>query len=359
MSSEKRKQKEFADLYGPLERLLIYSRTAFDIVANYKYLENLGSKTLTQNMKYCKDTLKLPPFDLDNPYEEYDSKNKYFSATNDLCQYSLWRHLLYDLAEKYYQKMLENIRKFEKDNEYNHNKGMVYANLGISQAAQLKIDQGFANILKALDEDRGYLGKGKKPAEEFFKSSLFRQLEKLIVIRYFETQINNLRKDCQVCPNAYDFLNSLTDPDQRIFFEYTYVKIVQNHEVWKDKPNRFSANRMIAYLQDMCLFAEDFLKRKGYEGMLKDLIRCAFHGIDLSGCSTDSYEELNRKLEQYYEESNRRDRSLRMLLTLRNFSSHNISAGEPTDFVLKHFYKVFDEILRAIFHIYQLRPPGS
>ena len=33
---------------------------------------------------------------------------------------------------------------------------MVYANLGIAQAIQLRIDEGFANILKALDEDRGY-----------------------------------------------------------------------------------------------------------------------------------------------------------------------------------------------------------
>lgn len=91
--------------------------------------------------------------------------------------------------------MLGTINKFEKDNEYNHNKGMVYANLGISQAIQLRIDEGFANILKALDEDRGYLGEGKKPASEFFKTRLFRQLERIIVLHPLESQLNDLKKE--------------------------------------------------------------------------------------------------------------------------------------------------------------------
>ncbi len=41
----------------------------------------------------------------------------------------------------------------------------------------------------------------------------------------------------------------------------------------------------------------------------------------------DSYKEFNDKLERMYGETNKRDRALQMLLTLRNFSSHNISAG--------------------------------
>jgi len=354
MLSKKEKAKVFGDLYAPLENRLLFSKSAFDIVADYKYIETLGRQILTENMNYCKDKLKLPSFDPDDPYEDYDCKNMYFSACNKLCQFSLWRQGLYQFAERYYRTMLGEIKEFENANKYNHNKGMVYANLGIAQAIRLKIDEGFANILKALDEDRGYSEEGKKPTEEFFKNPLFSQLEKVIVLRSLKDHINALRKDGEDCPTASDFLNGLADPDQRIFFEYTFARIMDNHRVWKERPNRFSANRMIAYLQDVCLFAEDFLKRKRYTGMLKDLVTNAFSGVNLRGCKADSYEELNTKLERYYGESNKRDRALRMLLTLRNFSSHNISAGEPKDFIFGKFDKVFTEILRAIIHIYRL-----
>jgi hypothetical protein len=353
MLSEEQKKKAVEDLYAPLENHLTFSKAAFDIAANYKYIEELGKQILSHNMKYCKEKLGLPPFDPDSPYEDYECKNLYFSAANNLCQYSLWRHGLYNFAERYYREMLETIKQFE-DDTYNHNKGMVYANLGISQAIQLKIDEGFANILKALDEDRGYFEEGKKPTEEFFNTKLFLQLEKIIVLDSLMNHVIALKNEGETCPTAEEFLKGLLDPDQRIFFEYTYAKILENHNVWKEKPNRFSANRLIAYLQDLCLFAEDFLKRKGYSGMLNNLISSAFSGIYLSGCGADSYEDLNDKLEKMYGEANKKDRALRMLLTMRNFSSHNISAGESGDFILKNFAEVFTEILRAVICIYNL-----
>lgn len=249
MMSEEEKKKAFADLYAPLENRLMFSRYAFDIVSDYKYIEMIGKDVLLANMKYCREVLKLPPFDQDKPYEDYDSKNMYFSAANDLCQYSLWKFQLYDLAEKYYGTMLESIKEFESKNTFNHNKGMVYANAGIAQAIQGRIDEGFANILKALDEDRGYLQKGRNPPQEFFTNVLFQQLEKIVILGSFEKQIASLKKEGEISPDAEDFLKSLIDPDQRIFFEYTYAKILENHRVWKEKPNRFSANRMLAYLR--------------------------------------------------------------------------------------------------------------
>ena len=355
MLSEEEKQKALVDLYAPLQnRLMFQYKTASDILSSYEYIEGLGREILFENMKYCRENLKLPSFDPDNPYEDYDSKNMYFSVANNLCQYSLWRHGLYNFAEKYYLTMLTTIKHFEKERIYNHNKGMVYANLGIAQAIQLRIDEGFANILKALDEDRGYFKKGRKPAEEFFSSILFQQLEKVIVLVSLVNQIDTLRNEGETCPTAEEFLKGLMDPDQRIFFEYTYAKILENHNVWKEKPNRFSANRMIAYLQDLCLFAEDFLKKKGHSGMLNNLISTAFPQIDLTGCGAGSYKELNEKLEKMHTETNKRDRSLRMLLTLRNFSSHNISAGEKEDFLFREFDKLFNEILRAVVHVYNV-----
>jgi len=354
MLSKEEMDKAIDDLHAPLQNYLLFSKPSFDIVANYQYIENLGKRILLHNMKYCKDTLQLPSYDPTNPYEVYDCKNLYFSAANKLCQFSLWRQRLYALAEKYYRTMLDEIKNFETHNNFNHNKGMVYANLGIAQAIQLRIDEGFANILKALDEDRGYFQKGRKPDEEFFNSILFQQLEKVIVLDPLVKQIEVLRNDGEACPTAEDFLKSLADPHQRIFFEYTYAKIVENHKVLGDKPNNFSANRLIAYLQDMCLFAEDFLKKKGYTGMLNALLLAAFSPIDLTGCSTSSSQQLNDTVENIYRETNKRNRALRILLTLRNFSSHNISACESGDFIPSNFSEVFNEILRAVILIYNL-----
>jgi len=348
MLSDKEKMKALDALHQPLQEYLLFSKPSFDIVFNYKYIESLGMTVLLQSMKYCKETLKFPSFEPDNPYEDYDCKNYYFSSANSLCQLSIWKQGLYAFAEEYYRTMLNAIKQFESDNNYNHNKGMVYANLGIAQAIQLRIDEGFANLLKAIDEDRGYFQRGKKPEDEFFNSPLFQQLEKVIVLDPLAKQMDVLKKDGETCPTAEEFLRSLADPHQRIFFEYTYAKIVENHRVLSEKPNNFSANRLIAYLQDMCLFAEDFLKKKGYTGELYELLSNAFTDVNLRGCSTHSSEELNAKIKEIYGETNKRDRALRMIYTLRNFSSHNISACESGDFIPSNFSEVFNEILRAV-----------
>ena len=116
MLTDEEKQKVLDDLYTPLQSRLIFSKPAFEIVSNYKYIEALGKEILLHNMKYCREVLKLPPYDPDKPYEDYDSKNIYFSAANNLCQYSLWQYQLYDFAEKYYNTMLTVIRQFEKEN---------------------------------------------------------------------------------------------------------------------------------------------------------------------------------------------------------------------------------------------------
>lgn len=58
-----------------------------------------------------------------------------------------------------------------------------------------------------------------------------------------------------------DFLDSLNN-DQRALFDCTFARIMQNWEIWNEKENGFTANRLLAYTQDFCLFNEDFLKSK-------------------------------------------------------------------------------------------------
>jgi hypothetical protein len=353
MLSPDEKNRRLADLYAPLNNLLFFPQ-AFSIFADFSCIESIGKTILIQNMNYYKNTWKISEFQIDAPYADYDIKNMYFAVANQICQDSLWRSGLYSFAASYYQSMLDTIKQFEKEQNYHFNKGMVYANLGIAQAIQKLIDEGFANLLKALDEDRGYYALGRQPTQEFFESPLFKQLEQILVLSFLNNQITFLIKDGETCPTAEDFLKSLLDPHQRIFFEYTYSKIVENQSVFEEKNNSFSANRLIVYLQDMCVFAEDYLKKKGHNGMLNELITGAFPGVSLSGCGASTTQELNNKIMTFMSEQNKKKRSLCILLTLRNFSSHNIPCGESQDYIPKNFESVFVEVLRAIFHIYKL-----
>jgi len=147
---------------------MVSGKTAHDIQTGLDFIIRSGVELLKEDMK------KSPRFDPNNP-PEYREKNEYFNRANNLCQLSLWKLQLYDLCERYYAIMLREIRKYETDNDTNFNKGMVYANLGVSQAAQGKIDEGFANTLKANMEDEPY--HTTDPTRTIFKSPLYAQFE--------------------------------------------------------------------------------------------------------------------------------------------------------------------------------------
>ena len=72
-------------------------------------------------------------FDPNNPYKDYNEKNIYFNAANNTCLGTFWQTEQFGLAELYYEDMLRIINDYEKKNNCNFNKGMLYANLGISK----------------------------------------------------------------------------------------------------------------------------------------------------------------------------------------------------------------------------------
>lgn len=142
---------------------------ALAIEKNLKLLIDYGLERLDFGMTQWAEVDKFPSFNYDVPHDPYVTKDFYFSATNAIFvrdpkkQICPWNVLPSSLSEIYFEKMLKLIKEYENrfkslyNSEYHFNKGMVYANLGVMQAAQRKIDEGFANIRKALDEDKGYL----------------------------------------------------------------------------------------------------------------------------------------------------------------------------------------------------------
>src|SRR4051812_5669196 len=110
------------------------------------------------------------PYDpINKPYSE---KNVYFDRTN---QHGGWLLTsgIYWAADIYYRRMLDKIPEYEKSTTKYFNKGIVYANLGITQIAQGKFDAGIAHLLTAEWEDRDVAN----PKEFILDTPLWQQFE--------------------------------------------------------------------------------------------------------------------------------------------------------------------------------------
>jgi hypothetical protein len=362
--SEEQKKK----YYPTLNELTVSLKSALDLKTNLELILRYGLERLDFGMRQWAEVDKFPSFNHKKPYVPYDTKDLYFLATNAIYlrgpnQQDPWKVLPPCLGEIYFSYMVRRIREYENSHKnrnrgYRFNKGMVYANLGVTQASQKKMDEGFANILKALDEDAGY-SKPEARRYALFRRELFSQFEKDYVIKDLSKYVSKLKiKNENEAPMFVKrFLKSLS-ADQRSFFDYNFARIMQNLDIWNDKENRFTSNRLLAYSQDLCLFAEDLLRRKEIEGRTLDkLIKKAFpkvrHALD--NCGAKSMKELSKNLRNHFKETDLDLRCLRILLTLRNFSSHNIAGGTKASYFYKEYENVIIEIFRAIFKIYRLR----
>jgi hypothetical protein len=142
-------------------------------------------------------------------------------------------------------------------------------------------------------------------------------------------------------------------PDSRLFFEFTFAKIIENWRVWQDKENRFTSNRLLAYTQDLCLFAEDMLRRKGFGDRLRTTVRKMFNVELGEDCDANSFRRLNSLLKKHLKKRRPLNRCFRTFITLRNFSSHNVAGGNGKDFFYSDYERVLMEILRSIVLIHE------
>jgi CRISPR/Cas system CSM-associated protein Csm2 small subunit len=323
-----------------------------------------GVQRLDFGMDQWRNVDKMPSFDSTarKPPYSWKEKNHYIDASNNLWDIHVWQkmHIHPSISELYYAALLRRIKEFTKSNEgSDFNKGIVYANLGVAQSAQMKLEEGFANILKALIEDYPY--SDTDPQSSVWKSPLFTQFEKEYVRKPLQAMISqlNIAAISSVADFVESFLSSLSN-DQRAFFEYTFIRVMRNQEIWKEKENGLTANRLLAYTQDLCLFNEDFLKSKfanpGAYGDLERLLteagkQVARFSVDLNDCGASDMTELDRKLPLLLYNPNQPEKCLRTLLTLRNYSSHNVGGGSSANC----FYSCYDEILRELIRaIYEI-----
>lgn len=347
-----------------LDELAHFLNSSRLLLSQLDFLISYGIKRLEGNMFQWKNVDKKPSFDEDNPPYSYEEKNLYVNSPNRLWYETMWESSA--LSEIYYDALLTRIKQFTQRERFNFNKGIVYANLGVAQSAQKKLDEGFANILKALIEDSGY--SDETVEYQLYRRNLFTQFEE----RYIKENLEKAVADLELSDTypvekfVQGFLDSLDDNAQRAFFDYTFTRIVQNWGIWKDKENSFTANRLLAYIQDFCLFNEDFLRRKTSPNILKNrprwelgpLISVNFCGINIQDCSANTLDELDKKLPLELSNKNKKERCLRILLILRNYSSHNVSGGTSMNYLYSCYEMILTEIIRALCNI-QLLPKYS
>jgi len=342
-----------------------FVKHAQGLLAELNLLFRQGIERLDFGMDQWKNVDKRPSFDLTikPPPYSWREKNYYIDASNNLWYIYVWQgmHIDPSISELYYTVLLDRIKDFKVNNDnFDFNKGIVYANLGVAQSAQMKLDEGFANILNALIEDSPY--STTEPLYNLHRRDLFTQFEKAYVkepLKGIMSQLN-LAKISPVEHFVENFLDSLND-DQRTFFDYTFVRIMQNLGIWNEKNNRFTANRLLAYTQDFCLFNEDFLRSKFSSSnphwLLDDLIREAGFSVNLTGCGAGGMNDLDNKLASELSNSNQPDKCLRILLTVRNYSSHNVGGGTSANCFYARYDEILKELVRAMCHIILLPKP--
>jgi len=344
-----------------------FIRSASDLLAEMNFLLQYGVWRLDRGMRWWKYVDKKPSFDLTmkKPSYLYEEKNYYVNASNNLWQASMWSSYS-AISEIYYSVLLDGVKDFkERNDQFDFNKGIVYANLGVAQSAQMKLDEGFANILKALHEDSIY-SPNTTPEDNLRKSGLFTQFEGRYVKVYLERIIAQLGMPQIADPKNFieAFMESL-NKNQRVFFDYTFAKNIRSWEIWKEKENGFTANRLLAYTQDFCLFNEDLLKSKIDSAILNSrqywilnhLLPLKFPNINLNQCQANTMQDLNNILPAEFGKANQPEKCLRILLILRNYSSHNVGGGTGADYFYNHYEDIVKELVRAMCEIALLPNP--
>jgi hypothetical protein len=349
--------------------VVLFSQRVLTFLDTVNSLFEQGVRKLDFGMNQWKNVDKKPSFDAPiKPYPyEYREKNLYVNASNRLWLQNLWEVTDPSISELYFSTLLEKVKSFEKDNNgFGFNKGIIYANLGVAQASQMKLDEGFANILKALHEDGVYSSDTTTPEDNLRKNELFTQFEDRFVKEALKSVLAQLGMAKITSAEQFidEFLKSLNN-DQILFFEYTFAKIMRNCEIWREKKNRFTANRLLAYAQDLCLFNEDLLKSKidsvtlesQEYWILKYLIPLRFQNINLDQCQANTLQALNDMLPSEMDKSNQPEKCLRILLILRNYSSHNVGGGKDADYFYAHYEDILKELICAMYEIALLPKP--
>lgn len=186
----------------------------------------------------------------------YHQKNSYINRANEVGLELLQSGHSW-AGEMYYSALLDEIFKREKTYDEKFNKGIVYANLGIAQIRNDKIDSGIAYLIAADDEDRPFVGE----KYTVLNTPLWRQFE--VELLRFVSQITN--RHGVHAQFDFSFLINLFESQSvgdRLFLSVTLWTINQHLNRYRAIPNSMSRGRLYSALADLCLVTETLVRKK-------------------------------------------------------------------------------------------------
>jgi hypothetical protein len=268
---------------------------------------------------------------INKPYSE---KNAYFDRTNEYGGWLLTSGI-YWAADIYYRRVLDKILEYEKSTSKYFNKGIVYANLGITQIAQGKFDAGIAHLLTAEWEDREIAN----PKEFILDSILWKQFERKVYIyflSYTKKQGINFTIDDALLTKLFKDI----DREDRIYLQGTILALLDNIELNKIAPNNFTYGRLYSMLKDLCLLIESLLHKKqtslgNSQKDLYNLLNSVFKGQGVNWPSNNQIPKVT-ELKQLLDQleiilNNQLSNEIRWancVYLVRNFTGHHFKVDE-------------------------------
>ena len=351
---------------------------AKQFLAMYGEMQAIGNSVLAEDLG------KAKPYNHEKPDGLYDQKNAYFNRANAVAMPSLNVGMT-GVSKIYYWKLLSGIKEFEKSN-FKVNKGMVSANLGVSDLAEGDIDGGIAHLLWAGYEDRAWI-KGSY-AYDAFQMGLYKQFangETRGGLSQFggpaphvmlETAVQAFNSIASTKFTKDYIFDELKDSDEhRAILEGSLWTMARNLPILneeyatifdKKQNNIYTRLRLFNGLVDLCRFIE--MRIRHYEKPPKDvsmLGRLMKHTFGKKGIVWFDKEVLrNIELPQTGKEFDDflikchglsfPAASILQLWGTRNYSVHVCDPDTP--YLFSNFNKVFNDIVAA--YVFYLQYKG-
>lgn len=333
-------------------------KTYLELLGNFKFILETNIVILQNDME------SSPPF---NPTHEYEEKNQYFNNANQIGLKFMWDGYP-QLSEIYYTVLLNEILKFEKHRSKKFNKGIIYANLGVAQMANNKFDEGVANLLKAHEEDKDFIGTHYEL--ELFKKPLYKQFENNYIeiinkdLEYFGNQIGKT-----ISKNEIEKLLLSLKIENRLFLITIIREINKNWKILKKNENSFTRTLLFSNMKNLCLFIEDFIKNLLIKNKITPSNQDLYNSInstfnkepwwakfqsEWSLVKPLNIQDFEKKLITISKKKNNNHKRLLYLGCIRNFSGHHFDVS--SSFLFLNFENIYKNLLGIIYWIFSRFP---
>lgn len=231
-----------------------------------------------------------------------------------------------------------------------------------------KFDEGIANLLKAHEEDKYFIGTSHEL--ELFKTPLYKQFEnKFITMMHQNLTSFANQKGITISKNDLKKLLSSLNVEKRLFLITIIREIYQNWKILNENENLFTRTLLFSNIKNLCLFIENYSKIILDKNQIlpahKDLynfINTIFNSEpwwstlqqEWSLTKSIDIQDFEKNLKDISQKTNDDLKRLLYLGCVRNFSGHHFDVS--SSFLFTNFEEIYRKILGIIYWIYSKFP---